>query len=57
MFIQCFSQELKNKLLQSGFVLLSENGSFSTFENNKKIYFNFNEIDKKEFMETDKLTF
>lgn len=56
-FIHCFDSELKSKLLQMGFQLLSENSSFSIFENNQNINFEFSEIDKKQFILTNKMTF
>lgn len=56
-FIHCFNQELKNKLLQNGYKLLSENNSFFIFENNPIIKFNFEEVDKKQFILTNKMIF
>jgi hypothetical protein len=56
-FIHCFSQELKNKLLQNGFKLLCENNSFSIFEYSPKLNFSFSEIDKKQFVLSSKMTF
>jgi len=56
-FIYCFSQELKTKLLKNGFKLLSENSNFSIFENNTKLYFNFDEIKKSEFTLSNTMTF
>ena len=56
-FIQVFSKELKDKLIQNGFNLLSDNGNFSIFENNKCINFNFAEVDKKQFTLTNIMTF
>jgi len=56
-FIHCFSEELKNKLLQNGFKLLSQNNSFFIFENSPTITFNFKQIDKKQFVFSNKMTF
>jgi hypothetical protein len=54
-FIHCFTKELKNKLLQSGYKLLSENNGFFIFENNPILTFNFNEVDKKQFVFSNKM--
>lgn len=56
-FIHCFSQELKNKLLQKGYKLLSENDGIFIFENSLSISFDFKEIDKTQFIFSNKLTF
>jgi len=56
-FIHCFSEELKNKLLQEGFKLLSKNNSFFIFENSTITTFNFKQIDKKQFVFSNKMTF
>jgi len=56
-FIHCFSQELKNKLLKDGFKIVIENNNFTIFENNKFLNFNFNQIDKKQFIFSNKMTF
>ncbi len=56
-FIQCFDKELKNKLLQSGFNLLSENDNFCIFENNQSTKFNFSELDNKQFVLTNRMMF
>jgi len=56
-FIHCFNLELKNKLLKDGFKLLSENNRFSIFENNQSLNFNFNQIDKKQFVFSNKMIF
>ena len=56
-FIHCFSEELKNVLLQNGFKLLSKNNSFFIFENSPTLSFNFNQIDKKQFIFSNKMTF
>ena len=56
-FIHCFSEELKNKLIQEGFKLLSKNNGFFIFENSTTITFNFKQIDKKQFVFSNKMTF
>lgn len=56
-FIHVFTQELKNKLLQSGFELLVETNGFFIFKNNPTTKFNFSEIDKKQFVFSNKMTF
>jgi len=56
-FIHCFNLELKNKLLKDGFKPLSENNRFSIFENNQSLNFNFNQIDKKQFVFSNKMIF
>ena len=43
-FIHVFSNELKNKLIQNGFNLISENNNFYIFENNPNTKFNFSEL-------------
>jgi len=54
-FIHCFNNDLKNKLLQSGFNLISEFNNISIFENNSKLTFSFNKIDKKQFILSNQL--
>lgn len=49
-FIHCFSPELKNKLIQNGFKLVSENNNLFIFENNIKLTFDFNKLDRNQFM-------
>lgn len=49
-FIHCFSPELKNKLIQNGFKLVSENNNLFIFENNVKLTFDFNKLDRNQFM-------
>ena len=56
-FIHCFTQELKNKLLKNGFKLLVENNSFSIFENDHLVKLNFDQIDKKQFIFSNKMVF
>jgi len=56
-FIHCFSKELKNKLLQKGFKLLSQNNGFFIFENSPTITFDFKQIDKKQFVFSNKMIF
>lgn len=54
-FIHCFSEELKEKLLQAGFELLSQNGSLFIFENNPSLQFNFEKLDGSKFILSNKL--
>ena len=56
-FIHCFSRELKNKLLDNGYKLVSDNNGLYIFENSTKLRFDFNAIDKKQFVLTNKLIF
>jgi len=56
-FIHCFNEELKNKLLQNGFKLLASTNGFFIFENSSIPNFNFNQIDKTQFILSNKLTF
>jgi hypothetical protein len=56
-FIHCFSQELKNKLLKSGFKLLISNNNLYIFENSPTLLFNFNQVDKKQFIFSNKMIF
>ncbi len=54
-FIHCFDEELKNKLLQSGFRLLHQGNSFFIFENNSTLQFDFTGQDKSQFIFSNKL--
>jgi hypothetical protein len=54
-FIHCFSEELKNKLLQSGFRLLYQGNSFFIFENNSSLHFDFTGFNKSQFIFSNKL--
>jgi len=56
-FIHCFSEELKNKLFQNGFKLLAETNGFFIFENSPTLLFNFKQIDKKQFIFSNKMIF
>ena len=56
-FIHCFNLQLKDKLLESGYKLLVENNGFFIFENSPTLSFNFNEIDKKQFVFSNKMIF
>ncbi len=53
-FIYCFDKELKTKLLQSGFRLLTCHNGLSIFENNTSLKFSFNELDKSQFVFSNK---
>ena len=57
MFIIVLSKDLKEKLLSQGFKMLSEDKDKSTFIFDKNIKFNFNNVDKKDFLFSNKLTF
>jgi hypothetical protein len=56
-FIHCFNQELKNKLLQNGFKLLVSTDSLFIFENSPSLSFDFNQLDKKQFIFSNKMIF
>lgn len=56
-FVHCFSQDLKDKLLNKGYKLVSDNNGRYIFENNGKLKFDFDDIDRKQFIITNKLTF
>lgn len=56
-FIHCFDNGLKTKLLQSGFELLVETNGFFIFTNNTKLKFNFSEVNPKQFIFSNKMTF
>lgn len=54
-FIYCFSQELKNELLQSGYPLVYTDNNISIFENSNTLKFNFDDTDKKQFIFSNKM--
>ncbi len=56
-FIHCFNQELKDKLIQNGFKLLVSTDSLFIFENSSSISFDFNQLDKKQFIFSNKMIF
>jgi hypothetical protein len=56
-FIHCFNEELKNKLIHNGFKLLVSANGFFIFENSPSLNFNFNQMDRKQFIFSNKLTF
>ena len=56
-FIHCFSEDLKGELLKSGFRLVSDLNGLFIFENNSKLRFDFNSVDRKSFIFTDKMIF
>lgn len=56
-FIHCFNLQLKNKLLQNGFKLISSNNNLSIFENNSTSKFNFDQVDKLQFIFSNKMIF
>jgi hypothetical protein len=56
-FIHCFNEELKNKLLQNGFKLLVSTDSLFIFENSPSLLFDFNQLDKKQFIFSNKMIF
>lgn len=57
MFIQCFDNELKNKLIKNGYKMVKENQTYSLFIYNNSNKFSFDGIDKSKFIFTDKMTF
>jgi len=56
-FIHVFSEELKNKLLQGGYNLLAETSGIFIFENSSALFFNFEEVDKRQFIFSNKMMF
>lgn len=56
-FIYCFSQELKNKLLESGFKIIHSDGDTTIFENASSLKFNFDNADKSQFIFSNKMMF
>jgi hypothetical protein len=56
-FIHCFSEELKNILLQNGYRLLSNDNGLFIFENNQNLKFDFAKISKKQFVFSNKMCF
>ncbi len=48
-FIYCFSEELKEKLLNSGYRLISKVNNFYVFENATDLKFNFQAEDNKQY--------
>lgn len=56
MFVYCVDESLKNELLNNGFKLLNEdkNGATFLFEKGK---FNFENVDKRKFLLTNKMNF
>lgn len=56
-FIHCFDSELKDKLIQNGFKLLVSTDSLFIFENSSSISFDFNQLDKKQFIFSNKMIF
>jgi hypothetical protein len=54
-FIICFDQDLKDKLINQGYLLLSQNDDMYIFENNNMLNFDFNSVDKKKYLFTNKL--
>lgn len=57
MFIVCFDNILRDKLIASGFKILSQKQGVSIFVYDKKIKFNFSSERVDSFMLTNKLTF
>jgi len=54
-FIHCFDLQLKNELLQNGFKLISSNNNLSIFENKSTSKFNFDHVDKSQFIFSNKM--
>lgn len=57
MFIVCFDKKLIEKLKSSGFKLLNQYDDKATFVFDKSVKFNFDNIDKRHYMITNRLTF
>lgn len=57
MFIMCLDDNLKKKLISNGFKLLKDNKSQAIFLFDKNKQFNFESVDKKKFLFTNRLTF
>ena len=57
MFVICFDDELKEKLKLDGFKLLNQDKDKAVFIYNKNNKFNFNKVNKKKFLFTNKLNF
>jgi len=57
MFITCFDNVLRDKLIASGFKLLNQKQGISTFVYDKKIKFDFSSEKVNSFTFTNKLTF
>ena len=60
MFIYCFDEELKNKLLKHNYKMIDKptNQSYWVFINNKeKLDFDFSDVDASKFKLSNKLNF
>lgn len=56
-FILCIDNELKLKMIQSGFKVIKEESYGTIFAQNHNIKFNFEDLDKKKFMYINKMAF
>lgn len=56
-FIYTKNKQLKDELIKNGFKLLNEINGFFILENNPALKFNFGDIDKSQFITTNKLFF
>ncbi len=56
MFVYCFDQNLKDKLIASGLMVLKEDENKTVFVFDK-MKFNFKGVDNSKFIITDRLTF
>lgn len=54
-FIICFDEDLKDKLINKGYLLLSQNDNMYIFENNNVLNFDFNSVDKGKYLFSNKL--
>jgi hypothetical protein len=54
-FIYCFSEGLKEKLLNSGFRLVTKMNNIYIFENKAELKFNFDEVDKAQYAFSNKI--
>ena len=56
-FIHVFNDELKDRLIKYGYLLISSINGLSIFENNIASKFNFSEVDNKKYTFTNKMVF
>lgn len=58
MFIYCFSNELKDKLIACGYKMINKpSKDYWVFINNKGLKFDFKGVDQSDFKLSNKLTF
>jgi hypothetical protein len=56
-FIHCFTEELKNKLINSGYKIINQTNGLYIFENSLSNTFNFNNEEKNQFIFSNKMFF